>query len=305
MDKKKIILFSTLGAGIIAGLVWSVQLTMDASKDANQTKHHVSLMKPSQHEKSKQPHSGAHIKKRKEETENHEENLNHSSNTEPLYEKPPEKDKASITQTKIKEYELEARKLFRQFQFLKGAELLKEAVDQYDLTTNKGEELKNLYFDASLLANVIPDEEATGGEMPEEEGIKAIFQHLHDPELALLGVLALPDDIRGEIILNKDSLNPIFSGDVLIYKVEEEKGEMRDQVLVLYPNIQRLYRIDFNIEGNNLIGYVLQYPDGRVAVHSIQEKVKGSTNYYTISEWEELYKRFNLKKSSSSGDKHY
>lgn len=183
----------------------------------------------------------------------------------------------------------EARRLAREFRFDEAAKTLEPLALEGRLSSH----VKRVYEDVSLLANVFAKE----GEKPDPELVPSLFDHLQDEEIALLGTLALPDDLRGKVIVNKDSLNPIFDGNVTIRSVVQEEGEMKQIIEMRQGKVEKVFRIDFLIEGFPLVAYVMQ-KDGHVRVYEIQEKEEGTTPYRTISEWERLYKTYQLTPSS-------
>lgn len=202
--------------------------------------------------------------------------------------------KASTSRSLVQEIDLqqaegEARRLAREFRFDEAA----KALEPLALEGRLSSRAKQVYEDVSLLANVFAKE----GEKPDPELIPSLFDHLQDEEMALLGTLALPDDLRGKVIVNKDSLNPVFDGKATISSVVQEQGEMKQIIEMRQGKVEKVFRIDFVIEGFPLVAYVMQ-KDGHVRVYEIQEKEEGTTPYRTISEWEHLYKTYQLTPSS-------
>lgn len=194
-----------------------------------------------------------------------------------------------VQELDLQQAEEEARSLAREFRFDEAAKALEPLALQRRLSSRA----KQVYEDVSLLANVF----AKKGEKPDPDLIPSLFDHLQDEEIALLGTLALPDDLRGKVIVNKDSLNPIFDGKATIRSVLPEQGEMKRIIEMRQGKVEKVFRIDFVIEGFPLVAYVMK-KDGHVRVYEIQEKEEGTTPYRTISEWERLYKTYQLTPSS-------
>lgn len=183
----------------------------------------------------------------------------------------------------------EAKSLISRFRFLDAAEKL----EPFFLKGALSDDEVKVYRDASLLATIF----ATEGEKPDKEQIPILFEHLQDVETVLIGTLALPDDLRGKVIVNKDSLNPIFDGIVTILNTEEETGEVKRTISYRQGHVDQVFRVNFIIEGFPLIAHVMKQGE-RVRVYEIIEKEEGTTPYRKISEWEKMYKDYNLTPSS-------
>lgn len=285
MDKKKILLFAGLFLAMAGGLFLSYKLsvqTVENTKNVDKPKTHETQPKA---QKPTEPST----------TEEEEPKEVNSDNLQTIYEQPKD-NKSHASQSEALSYSQFAREKFRELRFLDGLKELDKGIEKF---SNKGDGalLYQLQADASILANIIPppDQEISQGEVPDEEDVKNVFKLLQDPEMALLGALGLDDYLRGKVILNKDSLNPLFEGKVLVQDMSEVKeGAKYDAIKSVYEDAQIVYNIRFNLEGHSLNGYVIRFADGHVSVHSI-ENVEGETSpYKTTAEWEEYYKKFNL-----------
>lgn len=290
MKNKQVIVIILLVVGIVVSLIGSIGLSIHLSKN----------------QEDDSPITTEERKGEDEADEKEEESPNES------VDKKEESEKQSIHETGL-QYELideshktiapehivntlvgKARMLFREFKFAEGAELLKtEGTDIY-LDEGAGEILYDLNFQASLLSNLAPPPNVDfDGEYATDEGIDNILNRITDTELAFLGVMLLDHRIRGEYILNKESLNPIFDDvKIRILKKEEAKNEeLFNRINNLYSNVEGVEQIHFNIDGNELYAYVLIFQDGRAKLYTIQEVVEGSTSYKSVSEWNKVYEK--------------
>lgn len=214
-----------------------------------------------------------------------------------VYEKPTEKEKRDANEGEVLEAERKAREMFRSFEFMEGVESLQSMINT---VADKGEGavLYRLYNDASLLELVTDsplDEEKSGknAELPDLQGVKNIFNNIHDPENALLGTLGLNPKIRVKIILHNESLNPIFHSAVRILSDSEETGKDVDRLRLLYTDMKTLHKITFEVESNQLYANVIEFNNGTSKVHSIHESEPGTTYYKTVKEWEKIYEQLN------------
>ncbi|MFF2531562.1 hypothetical protein ACFVS2_21880 [Brevibacillus sp. NPDC058079] len=279
---KKKILLGLLTGGIICGISLSLYMSFSDKTSV------VDNPEPSKEQPSKPTQTGNNS-----ETPDVTEKPK-PPNKEDIYEKPPEKQLRSIGSSEAVGYENEARKAFRNFEFLKGVEDLKSIVDQVE-NKEPGEKLHQFYFEGSMIANLVPpteEQEMTGdhGEMIEFDGMVGILNSIKDPENALLGTLVLNDRYRAEIILEQGSLNPIFSGGVrILNKSTEATGDIYVDVINMYPNVKTLHKLDFEIEGHHLVSYVIEFADGYSRVYTVLPVEGVKTPYKTILQWKKIY----------------
>src|SRR5207249_3539792 len=102
-----------------------------------------------------------------------------------------------------------------------------EATRKYS-EEGSGELLHILYQDGSLLANVghsaNADEIDDEGHVTGLDGLHSILSGIQDPEMALLGILAVELQDRNTLIPSIDSINPVFKEDIQILNTTEETG---------------------------------------------------------------------------------
>jgi hypothetical protein len=211
-----------------------------------------------------------------------------------IYEKPPEKDLKGISSLEAKPFVHEARKAFQDLTFMKGVESLNSIVNKVE-NKDGGEILHQLYVEGSMLANLVPPTEeelvsGSHGETIEFEGMVGILNSIKDPENALLGALVLDDRYRAEIIIEQDSLNPIFDGGVRILKQSEvTEGDIFVNVNNMYKDAKTLHKIDFEIEGYHLVGYVIEFENGYSKLYTILPVDGSNPPYKSIREWQKIY----------------
>lgn len=213
-----------------------------------------------------------------------------AENISDFYQRPSQEHKRDISERKAIQYESEARTYFREFKFMEGANYLQQVISDTPQDGN-AQKLYELLFASSLLANIPSNEEESASQLVDMQGIKNIMSNIKDPELLFLGVLKLDPLVRAEVILNKDSLNPVYEGIPHILKMDEEEGDFLEEIRILYPDIQTLHRILFEIEGNQLFAYIMEYPDGKLVFYSIRNLPDRITPYKTISEWEKIFEK--------------
>lgn len=231
----------------------------------------------------------------KQETSNNEmvfgdediETDNQDESKEDVYQRPEKQPVQDISVEEAERYEREAKSYFREYRFLEGANYLQPIVEKTPSDGN-AKKLHELFFAASLLAN-LPAPEDSSAEHLDLEGIKNIISHVRDPELLFFAVMRLDPLNRAEVILNKDSLNPVLEDDTipLVLKIDEEE-ELLAEIRPLYQDVQLMHRVLFEVEGNQLYAYIMEYPDGELVFYSIRNLPGKTTPYKTISEWERI-----------------
>lgn len=199
------------------------------------------------------------------------------------YEAPHDPSNPEVNDSLAISAENEIRTLFREYKYTEGTARAKEIIDSYDITKNpKSEIIETLYYEGSLLihlANIDVD------------GVINVVKGLKDPENTLLAVLSSHVLARPEVILDEDSLNPVSLETPIIISKELETGYARERAEVLYPDMQYYHKIIFEIEGNRLEAYVIQYPDGYCRLHRIVTP-EGETNYFaTVKKYKETLER--------------
>lgn len=289
MKNKQTLVIILLIVGIIVSLIGSIGLSIHLTNNKDDEI-------PVETEKERNEEKEAEKDKTELSDDKKEENMKKQSihETGLQYELIDESHKTIAPEHIVNTLVEKARMLFREFKFAEGAELLKtEGTDIY-LDEGAGEILYDLNFQASLLSNLAPPPNVDfDGEYATDEGIDNILNRITDTELAFLGVMLLDHRIRGEYILNKESLNPIFDDvKIRILKKEEAKNEeLFNRINNLYSNVEGVEQIHFNIDGNELYAYVLIFQDGRAKLYTIQEVVEGSTSYKSVSEWNKVYEK--------------
>jgi len=291
LQKKKTFLLILLGLLAVVGMVVSIFLTKEITKSVEETP-------PTQEEAPKEEPKEPVVPEEPEQLNENEKVVEEPKKSPESIYQVPQVDKKEISVSEAKHYEQQARAKFRELRFLEGANLLEPVTKEYS-DEGAGALLHQLYFEGSLLANVVPPpDRAYTGEIAEGEGVYNIMNAIRDPEMLLLGAIGLDDIERGKVILNKQSLNPIFFGQVFIQEKTVNEGDMLKEVHILYPEVKTLHQIHFVIEGYHLYAYIMEYPDGTAKVHSLQEVNKDTTPYKTIREWEELFKELDIKPTS-------
>ena len=218
-----------------------------------------------------------------------------------VFEEPKVAEKKVATAGEVNNALNAIRQKAREFRFADASQLLYEAVSKYE---NSGEAsilytLNNDMAIASMLGHVHHEgEKEPDGEVADEQGRASTIGLIQDPEMSLLGTLVIDHKSRGTYILYKESLNPIFTtpriavGEIVS---NPEGDKMYAEIQKVYKNVQNVTRMEFQLDGHWLYGYVITFKDGKTGLHSIQEVERGSTPYKTVSHWEAVYKALERK----------
>lgn len=287
---KQKLVFILLGIAIVAGISLTVYMATNIQRYDSENEP-VSTDQPNQNtnqntnEPSETPNEQPDPSLNSEPTEKPT-----AENISDFYQRPPQENKQDISRQKAEQYEGEARAYFREFKFMEGANYLQQVISETPKDGN-AKKLHDLLLASTLLANIPDNEEESTAQLVDIQGIKNIMSNIKDTELLFLGVLKLDPIVRAEVILNKDSLNPAYDGVPRILKMDKEEGDLLKEIRILYPDVQTLHRILFEIEGNQLYAYIMEYPDGKLVFYSIRNLPGKTTPYKTISEWEEIFEK--------------
>lgn len=156
---------------------------------------------------------------------------------------------------------------------------IKEIINTYNFDTEKGVKLQKIYYDASIvnsLKNVTSDKH------------DSMFNNFRDEEDLLITILQLPEEERRKLILSVDSLSPIFTGDINITSCEDYTGDYFKQVITQHPEIQSIKKIDFSVEGYNLVAYVGRYDTNNLKLLTINGVEGEETPFKTVADWQKL-----------------
>lgn len=212
-------------------------------------------------------------------------------------------EKRIVTKSMLDSVEKKARKDISNFNFRDANDYIDEKLSNYDIEnlSVNFKDFANMYFDLPIMCQF-----EFLKSHKENKQIRELIKNLQDVENFFVSVMWLDRQEREYLIYMDDSINPVFNGGIKItnkQKVDKNEEIDLDRVDVRYSNIEDIIKIEFEIEGNDLIAYIVKTEKG-LGFYKITEKNKGSTRYYTIDEWEEIYKEINdgLRTTKKSND---
>lgn len=170
--------------------------------------------------------------------------------------------------------------------------IVKNAVNTYNLNTPEGRTISNIYYDTNIVRTL---KEIEYNEYPNA------FNGFLDPQDLLVAVLHIPEKSRRDIIIDRQSLSPVFDGIVTLKGITGNTDNTNDKDLIKkFKYIQvdntsamQLIKIDFSIEHNPLVAYIIRDMDRKLHVYSIESKKGSEKNclYLTIQQYIDLDKK--------------
>lgn len=264
---------------IIFGMALSIYLTIKIRNNSQEIEEPNEKTNP---EETPQQNNQEEIPDNTQENRDNEKIENEKEEHTGEYSVPDNKEGEILTESQALVIETQVRDCFRNFEFQEGIEIIKDAIKKYNFDEN-GKKLESLYYEASLITNL---------ENASEEGIRNITHSMTDPELLLLSALSSPTYIRSLMILSDDSILPIYDeGNAKIISHELETGDKLERIKVMYPTIDKLHKFKIAVENYSLYAYIIQYPEGIARLHSFEEEVPNSTDYYTLKRYKEITNR--------------
>lgn len=157
---------------------------------------------------------------------------------------------------------------------------------QYKFHEDYNWNINNLYYDSTLMIATL--------DVP-VEGKGYIVKNLKDPRMLLIGTLLLPEESRRDVIVDKDSLSPIFDGAVVIkghqeYAITNEdfEDDYMNTILDKSYSVSKIHKFNFEVELNPLIAYIVEHEDGTLEFFSIKQDGDYDCWYKTINYWIEM-----------------
>lgn len=194
-----------------------------------------------------------------------------------------------MTEQIAKNIEQKVRGMVSQFEFSKAEKYLTNTLEEYDIEKSPAfNKIKNLYYDLPSMVN-FPYMLESG----EIDLLKNIIWDLDDVENFFVSIMWLERAERQSFIYMNDSINPVFYGRIKILSKEKvDKENIQDDIKRRFENIDEVIKIEFDIEDNTLLAYIVKSND-KFNLFKIEEKEKGSTHYLTINEWNEFDNKLN------------
>lgn len=165
--------------------------------------------------------------------------------------------------------------------------IIEEQAYNYKFHEEYNWKIGDLYYDATvLLASLDAPIEGKGH----------MIKNLKDPNMLVIGTLLMPEESRRVIISSKDSLSPIFSGNVKIrnsevFNIEDTKDSDDFYLRQCYEDtlgVYKVHRINVEIEQKPLNAYLLEFEDGTFEFYTLQKDGDYECSYKTIQYWLDL-----------------
>lgn len=202
-----------------------------------------------------------------------------------------------MTEAIASSIEQQARNKVSQFDFVGAERYLADTIADYDINNSPSfNRIKNLYHDLPSMAK-FPYMLESG----QDNILKEIISGLEDSENFFTSVMWLERPDRESFIYMDDSISPVFYGGVKVLKKEiiDEK-DIQDEIKRRFKDIDEVIKFEFDIEDNILLAYIVK-SNNKFHFFKIEEKIKGSTLYYTINEWRDFSQNsFNEKTGDES-----
>lgn len=162
--------------------------------------------------------------------------------------------------------------------------LIEKKATQYKFHEEYNWCIGNVYYDATLMKATLDVSEDMKGYM---------VKNMKDPSMLLIGTLMIPEKSRRDVIVNTDSLSPIFDGAVRIKKHEEvlvkEDEDFEDDfmniILTETFSVNKIHKFSFEVENNPLIAYIVEHNDGTLEFITIKKDGDYECYYQTIQYW--------------------
>lgn len=160
---------------------------------------------------------------------------------------------------------------------------IEEKAQRYKFHEDYNWKIGNLYLDANVMIGSLT--------VPmEQKGY--MISNLKDPYMLLIGTLMIPEEARRDVIKEVTSLSPIFDGAVNIKNTEVLDNKSDDPyVQNIYKkdsSVKEVYKINFKVENNPLIAYIVRYENGVCSFNTIVLDGNYENTYKPISYWIEL-----------------
>lgn len=164
----------------------------------------------------------------------------------------------------------------------KIVEDMKTKVDKYNFTTGSNLEVAGIYHDATIMLSTLLVPQVQSGK---------IAKGMQDPNMMVTGTMMLPELARRSVILDKESLTPLFSGAVKIVKTEVLDGTTEDtKAKIVFESCvgaMMVYKITFEVENNPLIAYVAEYDNALLDFYGVYAPEGKNYYYQTIRFFEQ------------------
>lgn len=156
----------------------------------------------------------------------------------------------------------------------------------YKFTESYNTKIANIYIDSTVLL-------ATK-DVNDYEQKAYMISNLNDVHTYFTGTLMMDEKTRRKIIIDTESLNPIFKGPITVTNRTELSAKDVDQDIILRsiydkePSVQSVTKYEFSIEGYPLVAYIENFLNNTHAFFTIRNNGDVNCPYRTISYWNSI-----------------
>lgn len=196
--------------------------------------------------------------------------------------------------------ETEARTMLRQGSFDKAINFMTEKIPGKIERTVESEKMYRLYDDLFLAQNLLSNLAYNGQEENEftldQSGIENLLKGFSDPEALLTTVMEMPFYWRFLALNDVRSLNPVTDEKIIFTKETFYKEHpYLKEIQLTNKNAKSLYILDFDLEGNSYLGYIIRLNDGTLKFEKVEVKEGHQTYFESVAFWLEKIKEGKMK----------
>lgn len=138
-----------------------------------------------------------------------------------------------------------------------------------------------IYYDSTVMLGVLT---------APVEGQGQMVKTMRDPVMLTIGTLMIPERSRRDVILNEESLSPIFEGQVKIISYTEAPDDDKyvDEIYDNAGSVNKIFKIDFAVEDTPLHAYVYVTDSGKANLYRITSDEDVKHPFRTINYWKEV-----------------
>lgn len=180
------------------------------------------------------------------------------------------------------------RELNSNFEFEEAGKVGYEALNAYKLTDSETcKQLNRLYYDSGMMQGIKVKKDVYN-----DTDYRGLLSTLRDKEDFFNAIMYIERPHREELITESQSLNPVFTGGMYIKNVAavDPESDLYITCSAMNYDVTELWKFEFEIEKNDMIAYIGKGRDGYF-IQKIEAAKEGSTNYLTVEQWEEAYKK--------------
>ena len=193
-----------------------------------------------------------------------------------------------ITEAYADNVVLKMKQLNSEFNFSEANDLALKTLRERVLDDSEASKILNrMYQDSATLNNLSIMKTSY-----QQNNYKDFLSVIIDKDNFFIAVMYLDRPERTIFISDRNSLNPIFRGGIEIKSVTDidPNSTLFIESSYMNFNMTNLWEYQFVIEGNEMIAYVGKGDKGYF-IQKIEEVNKGTTNYLTLAQWDDAYKR--------------